>query len=87
MTERDEKKGGSQKLIRLSAAKEEIRLTLHAQQEMVEEDINLEDLLAALTRGIILEEYPEHPEVLAACYLGQATRGVLCTLFARQRSR
>jgi hypothetical protein len=36
------------------------RVTQHAQQEMVEEDISLAEVLEAAQRGEILEHYPEH---------------------------
>jgi hypothetical protein len=42
------------------AATENIRITQHAQQEMVEEDITLDKVLQAMARGHILENYPEH---------------------------
>lgn len=36
------------------------RVTQHAQQEMAEEDILLDDTLSAILFGQILENYPEH---------------------------
>jgi len=42
------------------AARQEFRVTQHAQQEMAEEDILLSDVLEALQRGNVLEHYPEH---------------------------
>ena len=46
--------------IRVQAAAENIRITQHAQQEMVEEDITLDELLEAIVTGQVLENYPEH---------------------------
>jgi hypothetical protein len=44
-----------------------VRVTQHAQQEMVEEAIRLEDVLHAISTGRILEDYPDHPR--GACCL------------------
>ena len=46
--------------IRTLAAQGSLRLTQHAQQEMVEEAIRLDDLLHAISTGRILEDYPDH---------------------------
>ena len=46
--------------LRAHAAQENIRVTQHAQQEMVEEEINLSEALEANAKGQILENYPEH---------------------------
>ena len=37
-----------------------VRVTLHAQQEMVEEEIRYDDVLEAISRSHIIENYPEH---------------------------
>ena len=36
------------------------RVTQHAHQEMVEEEITLDEVVQAIQRGEILEDYPEH---------------------------
>jgi hypothetical protein len=46
--------------IRTQAEEENVRITQHAQQEMVEEDITLDEVLEAIATGEILENYPEH---------------------------
>ena len=46
--------------IRAQAKKENVRVTQHAQQEMVEEDITFDEVLEAISTGQILEDYPEH---------------------------
>lgn len=46
--------------IRAQAEVENIRVTQHAQQEMVEEDITLDEVLGAISTDRILENYPEH---------------------------
>jgi len=46
--------------IRRQAREGNLRLTQHAQQEMIEEAIRLDDVLDAIGSGTILEDYPEH---------------------------
>ena len=46
--------------IKSHAATGAYRVTQHAQQQMVEEGISLDEVLAALQQGEILEHYPEH---------------------------
>jgi hypothetical protein len=71
--------------IRVQANREALRVTQHAQQEMVEEEILLDDLLEALrsSSGQILENYPEHRRG-PCCLLGGYNRAgrplhVVCT--------
>jgi len=69
--------------IRAQAATETIRLTQHAQQEMVEENITLDEVLQAIATGQILENYPEHRRG-ACCLLNGLTRNdrplhIVCT--------
>ncbi len=58
--------------IRSQVAKENIRVTQHAQQEMAEEDITLDETLQAIATGQILENYPEHRRG-ACCLLNGTT--------------
>ena len=60
--------------VRAQADMENIRVTQHAQQEMIEEDITLNQVLEAITTGQILENYPEH------------RRGTCCLLYGRTQS-
>ena len=46
--------------IRAQTVAENIRITQHAQQEMAEEDITLDEVLEAISTGEILENYPQH---------------------------
>jgi Domain of unknown function (DUF4258) len=46
--------------VRAQASIENIRVTQHAQEEMAEEGILLDDVLEAITAGEILENYPDH---------------------------
>jgi hypothetical protein len=69
--------------IRAQAAVENIRVTQHAQQEMVEEDVVLDQVLEVISTGRILESYPEHRRG-ACCLLCGFTRSerplhIVCT--------
>lgn len=70
-------------LIREQAAEENIRVTQHAQQEMVEEDIRLDDVLQAIAIGRILENYPTHRRGPCCLLYGQTRDGrhlhIVCT--------
>jgi hypothetical protein len=46
--------------VRIQATREEIRITQHAQQEMTEDNVTLEEVLYAITTAQIIENYPEH---------------------------
>jgi hypothetical protein len=69
--------------IRAQADVENIRVTQHAQQEMVEEGIVLAQVLEAIATGRILENYPQHRRG-ACCLLHGLTRSgqplhIVCT--------
>ena len=69
--------------IRTQAATRQMRLTQHAHQEMVAENIALDGLLDALAVGEIIENYPVHRRG-ACCLLHGMTRAgrnlhVVCT--------
>ncbi|MCJ7674545.1 MAG: DUF4258 domain-containing protein [Sedimentisphaerales bacterium] len=59
--------------IRAQADTENIRITQHAQQEMAEEGIALNEVLEAIATGQILENYPEHRRG-ACCLLNGVTK-------------
>ena len=61
--------------IKSQAAARAFRVTQHAQQEMVEEEIRLDEVLAALQRGEILEHYPEHRRGACCLVSGQTDTG------------
>jgi hypothetical protein len=72
-----------QERIYAQAATENIRITQHAHQEMVEEDITLDEVLQAIAMGHILENYPEHRRG-ACCLLNGHTQNsrplhIVCT--------
>lgn len=62
---------------------EHLRLTIHAQQEMLDEDISLDQLLQTLTTGQIIENYPQHRRGPCCLMSGQTQAGrqlhVVCT--------
>jgi len=70
--------------IRFQAATENIRITQHAQQEMVEEDVTLAEVLQALATAQILENYPEHRRGACCLLNGLTHKGralhIVCTV-------
>jgi hypothetical protein len=65
------------------AEAESLRITAHAHQEMVEEDVSLEDVIMVLRRATVLENYPDHKRGACCLALGQTGTGrflhVVCT--------
>lgn len=69
--------------IRAQADLENVRVTQHAQQEMAEEGISLDEVLEAIATGGILENYPDHRRG-ACCLLNGVTNNdrslhIVCT--------
>ena len=69
--------------IRAQAAAENVRVTQHAQQEMIEENILLDDVFEAVAAGLILEDYPKHRRG-ACCLINGLTQDgrslhIVCT--------
>jgi hypothetical protein len=69
--------------LRQQALVDAIRITVHAHQEMAEEDISLEDVCEVLLDAQVVEDYPEHRRG-ACCLVCQRTRRgkyvhVVCT--------
>jgi hypothetical protein len=69
--------------IRALASSVNIRITQHAQKEMVEDDIRLDEVLEAINNGQILEYYPEHRRG-ACCLINGFSAGgrpihIVCT--------
>src|SRR5713226_1004568 len=58
--------------IKTQAAAGAFRVTQHAQQEMVEEEIGLDEVVETVGRAEILEHYPEHRR-RACCLLNGIT--------------
>ncbi len=65
------------------AIRNELRVAVHAHQEMVEEDINYESLRQALSGCRVIENYPEHRRGPCCLVCGQTRQGryvhVVCT--------
>ncbi len=69
--------------VRAQATAENLRITQHAQQEMVEENITLDEVLQVIATAQILENYPEHKRG-SCCLLNGVTHTgrpvhVVCT--------
>lgn len=58
--------------IRDQLASDAVLLTQHAQQEMVEEEVGLDEVYQALESGAVLENYPDHRRG-ACCLIGGYT--------------
>ena len=69
--------------IRRQAAGQALRVTQHAQVEMDAEDITLDNVLAAIANGQILENYAEHKRGPCCLLYGRTHQGralhVVCT--------
>jgi hypothetical protein len=69
--------------IRTLTTQGKIQLTIHAHQEMVAENITVAELLSALSRCTVLENYPGHKRGACCLVCGQADSGrylhVVCT--------
>jgi hypothetical protein len=69
--------------LRSQAAQENVRVTQHAQQEMVEEGITLDEVVEAIASGQILENYLEHRRGACCLINGRTKQGrplhVVCT--------
>lgn len=69
--------------IHAQIAADAVLLTQHAQQEMVEEEVGLDEVFQALQTGQVLENYPDHRRG-ACCLVGGYTVGgrplhIVCT--------
>jgi hypothetical protein len=71
------------KRIRAQAAAEDIRITQHAQQEMVEEEITLNEIYEAIATAQVLENYFEHRRGACCLLNGLTANGrplhIVCT--------
>lgn len=69
--------------LRAQAQREAIRVTAHAHQEMVEEDISLQEIYDVLLGAVLIENYPEHRRGACCLVCGKTSRGrfvhVVCT--------
>ncbi len=73
--------------IRVQAASEQIRVTQHAHEEMVEEEISLDEVLQAIHTSQMLEYYFEHRRGPCCLLDGTTNAGravhVVCTTAQR----
>lgn len=69
--------------IQAQASEENFRITQHAQVEMDAEEITLDEVLAAIAGGQILEDYSEHKRGPCCLLYGRTHRGrhlhIVCT--------
>ncbi|MGI8856247.1 MAG: DUF4258 domain-containing protein [Thermomicrobiales bacterium] len=69
--------------IQAQAAAENVRITQHAQQEMAEEDITLDDVLESIKSGWVIENYPDHKRGSCCLFSGRSRLGralhIVCT--------
>jgi hypothetical protein len=69
--------------VRKQAEAGEYRITVHANQEMWDEDISLAEVLEAIVTAHVLENYPQHRRGPCCLLNGQTRRGrplhVVCT--------
>ncbi len=69
--------------IKEQASAENVRVTLHAHQEMVQEGITLDDVLEAIDSSCVVEDYPEHRRGACCLLSGYTPNGrpihVVCT--------
>jgi hypothetical protein len=69
--------------IRSQAAANQLRVTQHAQEEMVAESIRLEEVLEAINSSELLENYPEHRRGACRLLVGCTRTGralhIVCT--------
>lgn len=72
--------------LRELAETENLRVTVHAQQEMAAEDISVEDILNLICDGQIIENYPTHRHGPYGLLVGKTIDGrnlhVVCTTTA-----
>jgi hypothetical protein len=71
--------------IQEQARRDELRLTVHAQDEMLDEAFYLEDVIEAITSDVaqVVEDYPTHQRGACCLLYGQTLAGrdvhVVCT--------
>ncbi|MGC9194012.1 MAG: DUF4258 domain-containing protein [Syntrophobacteraceae bacterium] len=73
MTQSD--KARIEMVIRALAGDRALKFTIHAHQEMVEEDITTSELLSSLADCILLEDYPDHKRGACCLVCGKTKNG------------
>jgi hypothetical protein len=62
-------------VIRALAEDRAVKFTIHAHQEMVEENITASELLSSLVDCILLDDYPDHKRGACCLVCGKAKTG------------
>ena len=69
--------------LRQQALRDQIRVTAHAHQEMVDEAISLDEVYDVLLEATVVENYPDHQRGACCLVCGRTSRGryihVVCT--------
>lgn len=65
--------------LRDQAQQNQIRLTLHAQQEMRDDLVDIEELLEVLQSCVLLENYPEHQRGACCLVCGKSSKKQICS--------
>ena len=69
--------------LRRQAGADLLRITVHAHQEMVDEDVSMDEVRDVLLRATVVENYPEHKRGPCCLVCAQSSRGryvhVVCT--------
>ena len=69
--------------IRAQARTNDVRVTLHAQQEMKEEQVSIDEVLEVVAQGEVVENYPQHRRGACCLVCGFTRSGralhVVCT--------
>ena len=69
--------------VRSLAASGNVKITQHAAQEMAEEDILLDDVMFAISKAQLLEDYPDHRRGACSLIYGKDARlrdiHIVCT--------
>ena len=82
MPDADTSGSGLIESIRSQVLNESLLLTLHAQQEMVDEQITLDQIIEAVSDAVLIEHYPEHRRgacCLLGGYSGNRPLHIVCT--------
>ena len=61
--------------LRHQAERDAVRVTVHAHQEMQEDDYSIDDVLCALKNASVLENYPDHKRGACCLVCGKSGLG------------
>ena len=70
-------------ILREQCSRNAVRVTVHANQEMIEENISYDSMIEVLSKGMVIENYPDHQRGPCCLVCGQDSAGrflhVCCT--------